>query len=175
MELVPHADPVLRQVSTPYEDFESGASVQLAKDLEEAMLRFDGIGLSAVQVGIPVRAFAMRTEKPNLVVFNPKIVDVSEETVALDEGCLTFPGLVVKVTRPRIIKARFTVASGDVLTLKFDGMTARCFQHEMDHLDGVLFHDHVGPLKLALDVKRAAKRGYRYNPVALRNVRREHV
>jgi len=112
--------------------------IQLAKDLTETMLQNNGIGIAANQCGLPYRVFAIRSN-PVLVCFNPRIVDLSSEELYLEEGCLTFPNYYVKVKRPKKIKVRFTMPNGQVDTRIFDGMTARIFQHELDHLDGILF------------------------------------
>lgn len=152
--------PILREVSKPF-DFSLGDAEAIADLLESNLQEHNGLGISAIQLGVPVRAFAMRTN-PDVVMFNPKIVDYSKETVALDEGCLSFPGLYVKVERPRMIRARFTYKTGVTDTMKLDGMTARIFQHELDHLDGRLFYDHVSWLRLQMALKKAKKAGYTY-------------
>lgn len=98
-------------------------------------------------------------------VFNPRIVDTSEETVLLDEGCLSFPGLFVKIRRPKKIRARYTLPNGETVTQVFDGMTARIFQHELDHLDGVVYYTRANPIhlekgkKLAKKIERRKKHG----------------
>lgn len=112
--------------------------IELANNLIETMTAHKGIGLAAPQCGLPYRAFALWSEKP-LVIFNPRVVDQSSEFVQLDEGCLTFPHLFIKIKRPKIIKVRYQDATGQTHTEKFIGMTARGFLHEMDHLDGILF------------------------------------
>lgn len=112
--------------------------VELANNLIETMTANKGIGLAAPQCGLPYRAFALWSEQP-LVIFNPRVVDQSGEFVQLDEGCLTFPHLFIKIKRPKIIKVRYQDAMGATHTEKFIGMTARGFLHEMDHLDGILF------------------------------------
>lgn len=162
MNLVPHTDPVLRQVSTPF-DFQNPPMdpEELSRGLLEAMGRHKGLGISAVQVGIPLRAFAVRTD-PEMVVFNPILVDTSTETVKLEEGCLSVPGVFMKVERPHLIRARFQIKTGETFTVKYSGMTARIFQHELDHLDGKLFFDGVSRLKMSMALTKAAKKGHRY-------------
>jgi peptide deformylase len=103
----------------------------------------NGIGLAANQVGVPYRIFAMRGAPENFVCFNPRIVQPSAEQISLEEGCLSFPGLVVKVKRPRHVRVRFTTPNGDTRTETFIGMSARIFQHEMDHLEGRLYFNQV--------------------------------
>jgi peptide deformylase len=101
----------------------------------------NGIGLAANQVGVPYRIFAMRAAPENFVCFNPKIVQPSEAEVVLEEGCLTYPGLYVKIKRSQHVRVRFQTPNGDTLTKQFTGMSARIFQHELDHLDGVIFYN----------------------------------
>jgi len=103
------------------------------------MHEWGGLGLAANQVGVPYRVFAMRGSPQNYVFYNPRIVNQSDKEVAMDESCLTFPGLVVKVKRPIEIRARFTRPDGEIMTETFRGMSARVFQHEMDHLNGEFF------------------------------------
>ena len=107
----------------------------------ETMYAAPGIGLAANQVGVPYRVFVMIGSPADYACFNPKIVGFSNEIVELDEGCLSFPNLFVKIKRPRDIRVRFTDYNGDVSTHTFTGMTARIFQHELDHLDGKLFYN----------------------------------
>ncbi len=136
-DIVKHTDPILKEVM-PRFDFDDPIMdpIELYKDLAETMIDADGMGLSANQIGVRTRMFVMRAE--NVIgVINPKIVDVSSEMVTLEEGCLSYPNLFVKVKRPKFIKIRFTHPDGTTETKKFDGITARVFQHELDHLDGI--------------------------------------
>jgi peptide deformylase len=103
------------------------------------MYENNGIGIAANQVGVPYRVFAMRGQPQNFVCFNPRVVQPSAEEIILEEGCLSFPGLIVKVKRPRHVRVRFQTPNGDTRTETFIGMTARVFQHEMDHLEGKLY------------------------------------
>lgn len=163
LELVDSRDPSLRR-SSPVFDFSAPLvpPFELSESLEEAMNRLGGLGLSAVQVGIPTRVFCMAT-RPDVTMFNPSIVDVGDERVELDEGCLSYPGLVMSVSRPKVIKIRFTLKDGDVRTMKLSGMTARIFQHEMDHLDGKRFFDGQSRLKTEMAIRRARKSGHSYS------------
>lgn len=111
---------------------------ELAHILAQTMIANNGIGLAAPQIGLPYRAFVL-TGKPIMCCFNPIIVDTSSEQIYLEEGCLSFPNLIVKIKRPKIIRARYTMPNGETVTNKFIGMTARIFQHELDHLNGVVF------------------------------------
>lgn len=106
------------------------------------MLQNKGVGLSANQIGLPYKVFCVSGAGPNgeiMTFFNPKIVDQSEESILLDEGCLTFPGLSLKIRRPRSVKLRFTEPNGESKMQIFTGITARIIQHEMDHMEGDTF------------------------------------
>lgn len=116
--------------------------IQLAKDLTETMLHHNGMGLAANQVGLPYRVFVIKAN-PVIACFNPKIVSINGEHVELEEGCLTFPNYYVKIRRPKQIRVRYTQPNGNIVTHIYDGMTARIFQHELDHLDGVLFQSRA--------------------------------
>lgn len=139
LEIKPTTDKLLYQVLEDF-DFSNPPTdpIQLANDLIETMKENKGLGLSANQCGLPYRAFALWSADP-LVCFNPRVIDQTSEMVSLDEGCLTFPNLFIKIKRPKAIKVRFEDCYGDTHTEKFIGMTARGFLHEMDHLDGVIF------------------------------------
>jgi peptide deformylase len=109
---------------------------EIAEILYKKMVEHNALGLAANQIGLPYRVFIMRGD-PCLVCFNPRIVDASDSQVVLEEGCLTYPDLYVKIRRPAMIKVRYTNELGETKTEKFSGITARCFQHELDHLNGV--------------------------------------
>lgn len=131
--------------------------IKLAYTLAEEMLKYDGIGLAANQLGLPYRVFAIKSS-PILVCFNPIIVAVSPEKVKDKEGCLTFPGLFLTIERPRDIKVRWTQPNGETNTHTYTGLTARIFQHELDHLNGILFTEKCGPVALALAKAKLKKK-----------------
>lgn len=141
LTLVPQNDPGLR---LPCQEFSFQVPptdpIQLAKQLIKLLYDKSGLGVAANQIGLPYRVFAMRGSPENFVCFNPRIVDKSEKTIVLEEGCLTYPGLFVKIKRPIHIKVRFNTPNGDIRTETFTGMSARVFQHELDHLDGIIFY-----------------------------------
>lgn len=138
-ELVEKTNPILTQPTLPFSFTEPPTDpIQLAKDLTETMLAKNGIGLAANQIGLPYRVFVMKSN-PIICCFNPKIVSQVGEEITLEEGCLTFPNYYVKIRRPKQIRVRYTYPNGETVTEIYDGMTARIFQHELDHLDGVLF------------------------------------
>ena len=115
--------------------------IEFAQEMIKFLYEKNGLGIAANQVGMPYRIFAMRGYPENYVCFNPKIVGVSSDAIVLEEGCLSYPGLLVKVKRPSSIRVRFHTPNGDVETKQFIGMSARVFQHEYDHLNGVRFYD----------------------------------
>jgi len=143
-QIIKYPDTIL---TTPCEDFDfanpPGPPGELALGLMQVMNQYNAVGLSANQLGIPFRVFVMKSHPENYVCFNPKIIHMGEEKDLLEEACLSFPGVNVKVKRPKNIRVRFQTISGEVTTMKFDGLTARVFQHEMDHLDGVLFYNRA--------------------------------
>jgi peptide deformylase len=106
------------------------------------MLHHNGMGLAANQVGLPYRVFVIKAN-PILACFNPRIVSQTGEEIDLEEGCLTFPNYYVKIRRPKQIRVRYTYPNGETVTQIYDGMTARIFQHELDHLDGILFQSRA--------------------------------
>ena len=144
MELVNSNNPILK---TKCEEFNFNDPpfdpIEFSKEFVKFMYEKKGIGLAANQIGVPYRIFAMRGSPENFVCFNPKIVHYSEEKIVLEESCLSFPGLVVKVKRSKLIRVRFQTPNSEIKTEKFVGMTSRIFQHEMDHLDGTLFFNRA--------------------------------
>lgn len=111
---------------------------ELANNLIETMIHYKGIGLSANQCGLPYRAFVLWSN-PTKVIFNPVIADVSTEQIMLEEGCVTYPNLFIKIKRPKLVRIRYMDSFGESHTDKFTGMSARCVLHEVDHLNGVNF------------------------------------
>ena len=139
---------------------------QNAERLEKSMIDFmidaNGIGLAANQIGIVKRVFVMGSNNipgfpAPFAVFNPRIVEASTEMVTDQEGCLSYPGLFLTVKRPSWIVAEYQNAKGDTIEARFDGYLSKCFQHELDHLDGICFVDKVSPLKLNLAMKKLRK------------------
>ena len=157
LELVESTHPILKQKIEPF-DFASDVDpIELAANLGDTMLAHNGLGLAANQVGLYHRVFVMRTADLPIVCFNPKIVDFSSDTVLLEEGCLSHPNLFVKIKRPKKIKVRFTEPDGITVTRVYDGMTARVFQHELDHLDGICHLQRANKYHLEQARKNAKK------------------
>lgn len=137
-----------------------------AEELEKAMIHFmidsKGIGLAANQIGLTKRVFVMGSYSIEgfpapFALFNPRILEKSKEEVIDEEGCLSYPGLFLKVKRPAWIIAEYQNSKGDIIEARFEGYLAKCFQHELDHLDGVCFVDKVSQLKLQLAMKKLKK------------------
>ena len=133
---------------------------ELKDNLIETMNNFTGIGLSANQCGVMERAFVMYSDvkkKEIIACFNPKIIYESEEKITMDEGCLTFPGLWLKVKRPDGIEVEYEDENGEKQEKAMFGLEARIFQHEYDHMQGINFTKKVSRLKLNRAKKRLQK------------------
>ena len=171
-DLIHHSSDILRMESKAW-DFSSPPldSKKLVDNMIEVMVAKKGLGLSAIQIGVPYKVFVIGSwTKPDSIfpVFNPRIVNFSDDVDNSDEGCLTFPGLSVKVKRPLNIRCRYQNISGDVITQTYSGITARVFQHEMDHCNGKLFFHDAGRVKLQMAIKHAKKLGFDYKISDLR-------
>jgi len=159
-KLGPHS--TLVQRSEPWNFLLESNSEVLEKDMCEFMISNNGIGLAANQIGIAKRVFVMGSRNipgfpEPFALFNPRIIETSEEIVLDQEGCLSYPGLFLTVKRPSWIVAEYQNAKGDTIEARFDGYLAKCFQHELDHLDGICFVDKVSQMKLNLAMKKLRK------------------
>lgn len=135
-------DPILKNICIPVENLE--AILPLIADMEDTLVSLKGaaIGLSAPQVGQNLRLFTLNVGKLYTVI-NPEIIKEDSSSLLLNEGCLSFPNLSVMIKRPKKVKARFMDSKGKVHTLNFSHLEARCFLHEMDHLNGIVFTERV--------------------------------
>ena len=133
-------EPVLWTFDPPQADAE-----RMYRIMIENMVYHRGLGLSANQIGMPVKVFAMRVDDSDhsIVCFNPEIIKESDETVVMKEGCLSFPSLYLNISRPKIIEAQYQNAGGDKINVHFEGLAARIFHHEMDHMKGETFINKV--------------------------------
>lgn len=134
--------------------------VELKNNLIATMKNFSGVGLSANQCGIFERVFVMYDDflkRESIACFNPRVTHYGLIESMEDEGCLTYPGLWLKIKRPESIEVSFEDEFGETHTKKYSGLESRVFQHEMDHMNGKNFTEHVGKLKLDLAYKRRAK------------------
>ena len=147
MKLIEFTNSLLKQKSENF-DFHNPPfdPIEFSQSLVKLMYEKNGICLAAIQVGIPLRVFAMRAHPENFVCFNPRIVQPSEQMIRLEETSLTYPGLCVKINRPQHCRVRFSTPNGDVRTETFTGMTARVFQQSMDFLNGRLFYSAANPI-----------------------------
>ena len=159
-------DPTLRQISKPVEMFDDDLKA-LVSDMFETMYDAPGIGLAAVQVGVPIRLLVIDLQEPEQegeepirdprVFINPEILWHSDSEIPYTEGCLSVPEQYAEVMRPDRIRARWQDEDGKTYEEEIDGLLAVCLQHEMDHLNGVLFIDHLSRLKRDMVLKKLAK------------------
>ena len=165
LKIVNFPNEILRE-RIPEFDFDNPSHdpVQLEKDMVETMLSMDGIGLAANQVGIKARVFAMgHRDNPESAqaFFNPMVVATVDVVEDLEEGCLSFPGIYVTIKRPKKILDRWQNSLGEWQESEFDGYNCKCFLHELDHLEGIVFQDRVSTLKWAMAVKKTKKRNFK--------------
>lgn len=161
MPLVLLPDPILRQPSKTIERVDDQLR-RLADDMLETMYDAPGIGLAAVQVGEPIRMLVMDVtkegeEKKPFVLVNPEIVASGDEVSIYEEGCLSIPDYYAEVERPARVTVNYLDRDGKSCSLEADGVLATCVQHEIDHLNGVLFIDHISKLKRDMVIKKFTK------------------
>ncbi len=159
-------DPLLRQISSPVEAITPEIQT-LIDDMFETMYAAPGIGLAAIQVGVPRRILVIDLQDPEtedgdpvrkpMVFVNPEILRSSETERPYNEGCLSVPDQYAEVDRPESIRARWLDRDGKVHEEELEGMLATCLQHEMDHLEGVLFIDYLSRLKRDMILRKLAK------------------
>ncbi|MFO1068151.1 MAG: peptide deformylase [Geminicoccaceae bacterium] len=156
---VPH--PVLKRVAAPVEAVTDELR-RLMDDMLAAMYAAPGIGLAAPQVGVSKRVIVLdlgkeETTRDPLRMANPELLWTSDDSVAMEEGCLSLPDQFAEVKRPSAVRVGYLDADGNRQELAADGMLARCLQHEIDHLDGVLFVDHLSPLRRNMLLRKHEK------------------
>ena len=162
--LVEEASQVLRTPPDVF-DFDNPPEdpKEIAENMSKAMDKFGGLGLSANQVGLPYRMFVMRTmhegdeEATNVPYFNPELIRVSQETELMKECCLSFPDLYLMIKRSKTIEFKYQDVEGKEHTVMLEGIGARCVQHEIDHLNGILFLQRASKLKLERAMKARPK------------------
>jgi len=141
---------------------------EITENLVETMVHHKGIGLSANQCGLAERVFVMYSdvkERKIIACFRPKILEYSEEDILMDEGCLTYPGLWLKIRRPLSIKAEWEDSKGTKGEYELSGLESRVFQHEYDHMEGINFTEKVSKLKLKMAKKRKTKQLKKLNRI----------
>jgi peptide deformylase len=157
-------DPRLKEVSEPVTEI-TPEILRLLDDMLDTMYAAKGVGLSAVQVGVMKRVVVMDADqgedddargKP-LKMINPEIIAEGEEPNVYREGCLSFPGHYSDVERPKIVSVKYTDETGKEIIAKMDGLAATCIQHEIDHMNGIVFVDHISRLKRDMIIKKLIK------------------
>ncbi|MCC5965009.1 MAG: peptide deformylase [Natronohydrobacter sp.] len=157
-----HPDPRLKKLCAPIEGVSPEVG-KLAEDMLETMYDAPGVGLAAPQVGVLKRLFVMDCVKEEgadprpMVLINPEIVATSEEMNTYEEGCLSIPEHYAEVTRPKRVTMRWIGLDGKLQEEEFDGLWATCAQHELDHLNGKLFIDHLGAIKRGMITRKMVK------------------
>lgn len=166
LPIVEVPDPRLRQISTQVVEVDDDVRALVA-DMFETMYAAPGIGLAAVQVGVPIRLLVIDLQEPEeeggepvrdpRVFINPEIVSQSKQEAPYTEGCLSVPDQYADVDRPESIRARWLDEQGAAHEEDIEGLLAVCLQHEMDHLEGILFIDHLSRLKREMILRKLAK------------------
>ena len=166
MQIFQYPHDTLVQTSTSWKDSDSIEGYndleQFENDMVKLMLDEIGMGLAANQIGITKRFFAIGHEsfdtmsKP-AIIYNPKILKSSKDKVIDLEGCLSFKNVWLKVERPRKVEVQYELSNGQIHMAELDGMESKCFQHEVDHLDGITFDKRVSKLKWQMAKKKAEK------------------
>jgi peptide deformylase len=160
-EIIKLPDKRLRLVSEPVKHVDAAVR-KLVDDMFETMYKAPGIGLAAIQIGIAKRVITMDLSKKEdnhepHVFINPEIVWTSEETAKYEEGCLSIPDYYEEVERPKAVKVKYLDRDGRAREIDAKGLLATCLQHEIDHINGVLFIDHLSKLKRDRVIKKFAK------------------
>ncbi|MCI5039996.1 MAG: peptide deformylase [Donghicola eburneus] len=157
-----HPDPRLKKVCAPVADISDDLR-KLADDMLETMYDAPGIGLAAPQIGVMDRVIVMDCVKEDgeapqpMVMFNPEVILNSDDLNVYEEGCLSIPDQFAEVTRPKEVKVRWLDRDGNLQEQDFDGLWATCVQHEIDHLNGKLFIDYLGPMKRQMITRKSMK------------------
>jgi peptide deformylase len=154
-------DPLLRQVSKPVERFDADLR-KFAADMLDTMYDAPGIGLAAIQVGEPLRMLVIdlaKEDEPKAaqIFINPQVLSSSDDRNVYEEGCLSIPDYYAEVERPATVRVSYLDVEGKQQEVAADGLLATCLQHEIDHLNGVLFIDHISRLKREMVVKKFKK------------------
>jgi len=150
--------PMLKQAIPEYTDpLPNFGMSHLIKRLKMTMKLYGGVGLSANQCGVFQRVFVIGTDDFQIACINPKVIQHNTEVVRGSEGCLSFPGLFLNIPRCENVDVEFTDENGNTRRMTLEGITARCYLHELDHMNGTRFVEHVGPVALAQGRRKQAK------------------
>ena len=153
-ELVKEDDPFLREIP---EEFNFDSPQKLAKQIFSNMVHHKGVGLSANQIGIPLKVFGFMMENKMIIAYNPKILEMSEETSYVNEGCLSFPGLFFPVIRSESIAIQYQIFDGNHEAGSLIGLPSIIYQHETEHMNGELFTKNASKFKLKQATKKRVK------------------
>ena len=159
--IITEPNKILRQISSPVEKVGKDER-KIMDDMLETMYAANGIGLAAIQIGIPKRIIVIdlkiENKKNPLYFVNPIIKNKDKDKTTYEEGCLSVPDYFAEVDRPKYCEVEYLDYNGENKSLKADGLLATCIQHEMDHLEGILFIDYLSKLKKTMIVKKLSKR-----------------
>jgi peptide deformylase len=159
LKLIKTPNPILKQKALEWDFSVDTLSEQIESEMIDIMLANNGIGLAGNQVGLLKRIFVIKLkDQEPFAMFNPEVLSTSEELDISNEGCLSFPDLFLEVKRPARIKAKYLDKHAKECIIELSGIDARCFLHELDHLNGICFTDKISPLKLSLALKRKQKK-----------------
>jgi peptide deformylase len=161
LELVKAPDPRLKLVSQPVPEVDR-ALRRFMDDMIETMKDANGIGLAAIQIGVPKRVAVIDLDPGGpkshpIYLVNPRIIAASAEQTTHNEGCLSVPEFWEDVSRPSRLTVEYTNEKGERQTIEADGLLATCLQHEIDHINGLLFIDHLSKLKRSIALRKSAK------------------
>nr|QMP82915.1 MAG: peptide deformylase [Caudoviricetes sp.] len=171
-KLVSEDDKILYEFTNEFVFGGSVDAVELAERLKETLKVHRAFGLAAPQCGFSYRVFVIGAEQEYIVAFNPKLIKSSIETLHMEEGCLSFPFLTLSITRPKEITVQYQNEFGELIEREFNGITARIFLHEFDHLNGVTFNKVAKPMSLKMGLKRREKQIKQFAREIMRNVSR---
>ena len=160
-QILTEPNKILREKSSPVEKVDSDLQ-RIMDDMLETMYAAPGIGLAAIQVGVPKRVIVLdlapkETPKNPIYFVNPEIINKSQNYSAYEEGCLSVPGQFAEIARPDKCHIKYLDYYGNPQEIKAEGMLATCIQHEIDHLEGILFIDYLSKLKKSMIVKKLSK------------------
>ena len=160
-DIIKLPDKRLRLASEPIKRIDDGIR-KLVDDMFETMYKAPGIGLAAIQIGVPKRVIILDLSKKEddhkpQIFINPKVIWKSAETSKYEEGCLSIPEFYEEVERPAQVKVKYLDIDGNAQEIEASGLLATCLQHEIDHINGVLFIDHLSRLKRSLIIKKFTK------------------
>jgi peptide deformylase len=160
-QILTEPNEILRKKSLPVEKVDEDLQ-KLMDDMLETMYAAPGIGLAAIQIGVPKRVIVLDISPKNeprapMCFVNPEIIEKSKNNSTYEEGCLSVPGQFAEIDRPDGCQIKFLDYHGQLKQIKFEGILATCIQHEIDHLEGILFIDYLSKLKKSMIVKKLSK------------------